>query len=132
MRTFPRRFTATVATGIAVAAALVGAGTAAQATPAPRYTLVLSSNLVADNLAINARGDIIGLGAEAGSAVQQGFIQRAGTKTLGFLGEPGDPGGTPSESVAASINDAGQAVGFAEDFTVIDPVQRPALWGGPG
>jgi probable HAF family extracellular repeat protein len=132
MRTFARRFTATLTTGIAVAAALAGADTAAQAAPAPQYTLVLSPNTVADNLAINARGDIIGLGAESGSAVQQGFIQKAGTKSLGFLGAPGDPGGTHSESVAASINDAGQVVGFAEDFTVIDPVERPALWRGPG
>jgi probable HAF family extracellular repeat protein len=132
MRTFVRRFTASLTTGIAVAAALAGAGSVAHAAPAPRYTLVLSPNTVPEYLAINGRGDIIGLGAELGSAVQQGFIQKAGTKTLGFLGAPGDPGGTHSESVAASINDAGRAVGFSEDFNVIDPVERPTVWAGPG
>jgi probable HAF family extracellular repeat protein len=134
MRIFARHLIAVAATGISAAATIAGAGPAdaAPAVTAPQYRLVLSSNLVDDYLGVNARGDVIGLGAELGSAVQQGFIQPAGTTTLGFLGAPGDPGGTHSESVPASINDAGQVVGLANDFTVIDPVDRPALWRGPG
>ncbi len=129
---------------------LIGAGTltaalaatplAVAATPqaAPTFTLAQGPAGTTEYHAINARGDIIGIGAEPGAVTQQGFIQKAGTATPGWLtGLP--PAQDPQKrsfTEPLALNNNGQAAGFRFPSGLVinrqvDEHERPMLWSGP-
>lgn len=118
----------------AVTAVIGAAAPSAAAAPAPQYRLVLGSAVTSQYLGINARGDIIGVGADAALfGRQEGFIIDAGTTTPIFLA---DPGTNNQNSMPRSINDQGVVVGNYQKNEVISggeaEITRPAIWPGPG
>jgi hypothetical protein len=74
------------------------------ATTAAQYKLVIAQGAPGTKFpqtefsGINNDGDIFGIADEQGGLTLEGFLLKAGSATMQFLGTPGDPGNTNSEA----------------------------------
>jgi probable HAF family extracellular repeat protein len=103
---------------LAAAAALAGPGLAlpAHAATTPQYKLTIVGSAGTELFGINKNGDVFGIAIEKGAKVQEGFLLRAGTTKMVFLGSPGDPANANSVSSPEAINSSADVVGSATSF----------------
>lgn len=126
------------ASTLALTAVLGIAGTPlASAATVTQYRLTVGPTGATRYAGINNNGDIIGSGNESGAQTQEGFVQKAGTTTFGWLATPADPRNLHTTTIPRSINTSGQIAGFrlATGQLVngqIDEHSRPLEWSGPG
>ena len=82
----------------------------------PRYTLTIVGSAGTELFGINKNADVFGIASEKGAKTQDGFLLRAGTTRMVFLGSPGDQGNTNSFSSPEAINAGADVVGTATSF----------------
>lgn len=104
---------------LAAAAALAGLAfdAPAHAATTPPYTLTIVGNAGTELFGINKNGDVFGVAPETGARVQEGFLLRAGTKKLVFLGSPGDQPNTNSVASPEAINSSADLIGSSTSLT---------------
>jgi probable HAF family extracellular repeat protein len=121
--------TAGAALAFSALSAPAQAATAA-ATTAPQYTLTITRSpglgQQTSFFGINANGDIFGSAVESGSPSEEGFLLKAGSTTLQFLGSPGDPGNTKSIATPDGLNVADDIAGSSQSLT--NSMTTPLLW----
>jgi probable HAF family extracellular repeat protein len=121
--------TAGAALAFSALSAPAQAATAA-ATTAPQYTLTITRSpglgQQTSFFGINANGDIFGSAIESGSPSEEGFLLKAGSTTLQFLGSPGDPGNTKSIATPDGLNVADDIAGSSQSLT--NSMTTPLLW----
>jgi probable HAF family extracellular repeat protein len=103
---------------VVVAAVLAGpafAAPALAATPA-QYNLTIVGSAQTELFGINKNGDVFGIAVEKGAKVQEGFLLRAGSTQMVFLGSPGDQANANSVSSPEAINASADVVGSATSF----------------
>ncbi|MEY9860431.1 hypothetical protein ABH935_006068 [Catenulispora sp. GAS73] len=115
---------------LAAAAALAAPAFAAPAHAAttPRYKLTVVGGAGTELFGIDKNGDVFGIADETGARVQEGFLLRAGTTKMVFLGSPGDPANSNSVSSPEAINNNAAVVGTATSFTTGN--QAAVEWAG--
>jgi uncharacterized membrane protein len=126
-----------LAGSVVVAASLAAAVPSEAAAPAPQYKLVLGPVNSQYN-GIDSHGDIIGIGVDsAAEGREEGFLIKAGTTTLVFLGAPGDETDQHTDTTPRSINAQGVIIGnYGKNEVLADgeeeTVTRPATWPDDG
>lgn len=121
------------ALGALSAAAAIG-GTAltapAQAATPTQYTLTIirspSTAQVTSIFGINANGDAFGTAIENGALTEEGFLLKAGSTTMQFLGSPGDQANAKSFANPQGINKFDDIVGSSQSIT--NGMTSPILW----
>ena len=71
-------------------------------------------------------GDIFGSAIQSGSPSEEGFLLKAGSTTLQFLGSPGDPGNTKSIATPDGLNVADDIACSSQSLT--NSTTTPLLW----
>jgi probable HAF family extracellular repeat protein len=75
---------------------------------------------------INANGDVFGTAAENGALTQEGFLLKAGSTTMQFLGSPGDPTNAKSFARPQGLNKFDDVAGSSQSVTT--GMTSPILW----
>lgn len=115
-------------------AALAGPAFAppAHAATTPQYKLTIVGGAGTELFGINKNGDVFGIALEKGAKVQEGFLLRAGTTNMVFLGSPGDQANANSSSSPEAINASADVVGSATSFATGNTDLNAPGTGAPG
>src|ERR1700733_9445193 len=115
------------------AAAVIG-GTAltapAHAATTTQYSLTIfrspSTAQITSLNGVNANGDAFGTAIESGALTEEGFLLKAGSTTMQFLGSPGDPTNAKSFANPLGINKFDDVAGSSQSIT--NGMTSPILW----
>jgi probable HAF family extracellular repeat protein len=75
---------------------------------------------------VNANGDAFGTAIESGALTEEGFLLKAGSTTMQFLGSPGDPTNAKSFANPLGINKFDDVAGSSQSIT--NSMTSPILW----
>jgi probable HAF family extracellular repeat protein len=102
----------------------------AQAAATTQYNLTIirspGTAQVTSVFGINANGDVFGTAIESGSPTEEGFLLKAGSTTMQFLGSPGDQTNAKSVARPQGLNKFGDVAGSAQSLST--SMTSPILW----
>jgi probable HAF family extracellular repeat protein len=102
---------------LVLTAALAGPVFASPAQAAtPQYNLTVVGSAGTELFGIDKNADVFGIAPEKGARAQEGFLLRAGSTKLVFLGSPGDQANANSLSSPEAINGSADVVGSTTSF----------------